>query len=302
MKRILLDMDPGLDDMVALLLAFGHPSLSIEGLVATYGNIGLDHTLPNALHLVSYLGKTTPVYRGSLRPLVREPITGGHIHGSDGMAGFPFPETTETDKGDGIVFLRERTRRQPGPCTVVATGPLTDIATVLREDPSWKDSVEELVVMGGGLAGGNATDWAEFNILSDPEAARTVFSSGIRLTLFPLDVTTQVVLDRALLDRLEKPGGHARRLFGSCMEYYFRTVTQVLRECPAMHDPCTIAYLLQPDLFTIVPKRLDVCTDQGSAHYGQTFETPQGHPVSVAVRADAARFWPLLSEALDKLG
>ncbi len=302
MKRLVMDVDTGLDDMVAELIAFGSKEVQVDGIVATYGNKLIGHTLPNTLNVVRYLGRDVPVYEGSHRPLKREPVVGGNIHGADGMACFPFPHYQDnTSKGDGIAFLKQHVLEHPGQITVVATGPLTDIARVMQEEPAWKDSVGELVVMGGSLAGGNVTPYAEFNSFDDPEAADYVFRSGVRTILMPLDVTTQVTLGRQELDKLKTFGGKAAKLFGHCMETYYQSCTSVVRECPAMHDPCCIAYLLDPLMFSGSWKSLCCVTDRKSERYGETVDTGKEGNTLVMMHADQSRFWPLVEQAVRNL-
>ena len=301
MKHLILDVDTGLDDMVAELLALGHENFQVDGIVATYGNKPLSLTLPNTLHVVKYLEKEVPVYAGSQRPLKREPVASGDIHGADGMACFPFPPYEVRQAGDGIRFLRDQVMAHPGQISVVATGPLTDIARVMQQEPAWKDAVKSLIVMGGSLIGGNVTKYAEFNCFADPEAADYVFQSGIKTVLMPLDVTTQVTLDRKELDHLKSLEGKAAKLFGHCMETYFKSCQSVTRECPAMHDPCCIAYLIDPDMFQGSAKRLSCVTDAQSEHYGETVDTKEAGNTLVMQHADPARFWPLVEAALRNL-
>ena len=302
MKRLVMDVDTGLDDMVAELVALGSKEIQVDGIVATYGNKLIENTLPNTLNVVRYLGKDVPVYEGSHRPLKREPVVGGNIHGADGMAGFPFPSYQDTtSKGDGIAFLKRHVLEHPGQITVVATGPLTDIARVMQEEPVWKDSVAGLVVMGGSLTGGNITPYAEFNSYDDPEAADYVFRSGVRTILMPLDVTTQVTLGRQELDKLKTFGGKAAKLFGHCMEAYYQSCASIIRECPAMHDPCCVAYLLDPGMFSGSWKSLRCVTDGESERYGETVDTGKSCSTLVMQHADPSRFWPLVEQAVRTL-
>lgn len=302
MQRIVMDVDTGLDDMVALLLAFGNQdALKIEGLVATFGNKPIEHTLPNTLNVAAYFHEDIPVYEGSHGPLKRPLLVGGDIHGADGMASFPFPPRETRCAGDGVAFLKRIVMENPGDITVIATGPMTDIARAITEQKGWKESVRQIVAMGGSLSGGNVTPYAEFNIFADPDAADIVFKSGIKTVLMPLDVTTKVVLTRKELDACKAIPGKAAALFGHCMEVYVKACGRTEREYAAMHDPCCVAYLLDPSLFQGSVESLSVVTDSSSERWGETVDAGKQGTVMVMRQADEAHFWALTEKAIRTL-
>jgi ribosylpyrimidine nucleosidase len=299
MEKIILDVDTGLDDMVALLFAAGSPSLEMLAVVATSGNQTIEHTLPNTRNVLSYLGRNDiPVYAGSHGPLLRKQVTGGHIHGTDGLGDIPFPVyPVKEEKERGVDAIIRLIMENPGEVTLVPTGPLTDVALAIRLEPEIIKNAKEIVCMGGSLTHGNITPFAEFNFYADPEAARIVLSSGAPVTLAPLDVTTQITLDRKRLDAFETHHGKAHDLFAKGMEFYTNTCLHMIRECPAMHDPCCIAYLLDKGIFKGEGHTLTIDTDETKETYGKVIDKGEGK-TNVLLHADPSRFWPLLEKAL----
>ncbi|MCI2129228.1 MAG: nucleoside hydrolase [Sphaerochaeta sp.] len=302
MERIIMDVDTGLDDMVAIMLAAGSPELAIQGIIAAAGNQIIDKTLPNTLNVVQFLGKDIPVYAGSRGPLLRPQQTAGNIHGKDGLGDIPFPpRTKKAEPGYGVFFLIDTIMRHPGEITLVPTGPMTDIALAMRIEPDIIHAVKEIVFMGGSLSGGNITEWAEFNIYADPEAAKIVLSSGAPMVMLGLDATLQVQLSPQRLESLKQIPGKTARQFGLGMDFYMATCMKVIRECPAMHDPCAIAYLLKPELFGGENHVLDVETTDEQKR-GEIIDKGVGGMVKVITKVDADGFWPLLEQSLRNLG
>jgi len=287
---------------VAIMLAAGSPELAIQGIIAAAGNQIIDKTLPNTLNVVQFLGKDIPVYAGSRGPLLRPQQTAGNIHGKDGLGDIPFPpRTKKAEPGYGVFFLIDTIMRHPGEITLVPTGPMTDIALAMRIEPDIIHAVKEIVFMGGSLSGGNITEWAEFNIYADPEAAKIVLSSGAPMVMLGLDATLQVQLTPQRLESLKQIPGKTARQFGLGMDFYMATCMKVIRECPAMHDPCAIAYLLKPELFGGENHVLDVETTDEQKR-GEIIDKGVGGMVKVITKVDADGFWPLLEQSLRNLG
>ncbi|MCH3916301.1 MAG: nucleoside hydrolase [Spirochaetia bacterium] len=306
-ERILIDCDTGQDDAVAILLAAGSDKLQIEGIIAVAGNVSLAHTLENNLHLVEAMGKDIPVFRGAEKPLVREPIKAGHVHGTNGLAGYTFPpDCSRRCSGNGIAFIIKTIMENPGQISLVATGPLTDIALAFREEPRLAENVKQVVLMGGSMGEGNITPSAEFNIYADPEAAQIVFSSHARIYMMGLDVTLQVTLTDQILERFRKEQEAdprtMRGLFLKGMESYTRACMDVIHDFPSMHDPCCIAYLLDSSLFTFTRRNVVVET-KGTYTYGRTVALwpEETADTFIGIKVDALRFWDLLSASLSNL-
>jgi len=203
--RLILDTDPGVDDAMAILLALRSPELQVEAITPVAGNVPLEFTLPNALKLVEIAGRTdVPVAGGARHPLVRKLVTGEHVHGNNGLAGVEFPEPKIKPVAESAPeMIRRIVKANPGEITVVAVGPLTNVALALRDDPGLAEKIKSIVIMGGSLSGGNVTPAAEFNLYVDPEAARIVFDAGVPLTMVGLDVTRKVLFTDQRLKALE---------------------------------------------------------------------------------------------------
>lgn len=304
MQRIILDVDTGLDDAVAIILAAGTDSIHIEGLVATAGNVGLEKTLENTLNVCEVVGIDAPVYAGSSGPLERERIHAGDFHGKSGLDGpvFPRRKRQQVQPGSGIQFIIDTILDNPHEITLVPVGPLTDIAIAMRQEPKIIALVKEIVMMGGSFVGGNVTPSAEFNTYADPEAAQIVFTSGAPLVMFPLDCTTKVTLSPEALTRYKTFEGTSARLFCACMDTYMANYQRKGVGYPAMHDPLCIAYLIDPKPFTY--ERHEVSVELvDKATYGKTLkgrECSEGG-VLVAKKADTIHFWALIDQALHAL-
>lgn len=304
MRRIILNVDTGLDDAAAIILAAGSESIHLEGLVATHGNVDLAHTLENTLNVCERIGIRAPVYAGSSQPIKRERVHAGDFHGESGLDGPVFgPRVHQTvQPGSGIQFIIDTIVANPHQITLVPVGPLTDIALAIQREPKIITLVKEIVIMGGSFIGGNVTAEAEFNSYADPEAAQIVFTSGAPLVLFPLDCTTKVTLSDTALERYKTFPGKSAALFCECMTTYMEKYRQKGAGFPAMHDPLCIAYLLDDTLFTY--ERHDISVELNNADtYGKTIRGKDRikSGVLVAKQADTTRFWLLFDKALRTL-
>ena len=252
-RKIIIDTDPGQDDAVAILLALASPELEVLGLSVVAGNVPLHHTLKNALTLCELAGRPDlPVHAGCEAPLARKLVTAEHVHGKTGLDGVTLPEPAITPApGHAVDFLIETLRREPaGTVTLVPIGPLTNIAAAFQRAPDIVERVQEIVLMGGAyFEGGNITPSAEFNIYVDPEAAKIVFASGAPLVVMPLDVTHKALTSRAWVEGMAAMGriGQAVARWTDFFERYDRE--KYGSEGAPLHDPCTIAWLIAPELF-----------------------------------------------------
>jgi pyrimidine-specific ribonucleoside hydrolase len=202
----MLDCDPGHDDAIALLLALASPELELLGVTTTYGNQTLAKTTANALRVLELVERTdVPVPAGAARPLERELVVAAHVHGESGLDGPSLPEaTTAPTTDDAVAFMVGRIAASSQPVSIVATGPLTNVARYLQGHG--RAGIERIVLMGGAIAEGNFTPAAEFNVWCDPEAAAIVFESGLDVTMIGLDVTHQALLGPAIEARLRASG------------------------------------------------------------------------------------------------
>lgn len=253
-QRIILDTDPGVDDAIAFFLALRSPELQVEAVTPVSGNVPLHFTLPNALRLLEIAGRTDiPVAAGAAVPLVRRLVTAAYVHGNNGLGGVEFPEPKTKPVAESAAdLIRRIVRANPGEISIVAIGPLTNIATVLKADPGIAPMIKSFVLMGGGLSGGNITPAAEFNFYVDPEAARIVFDSGVPTTMVGLDVTNKVLLHESqvrILEAAQNPVAQAAgKILRGTMSRSKPTKDETVM---AMHDPLTIASLIDPSVVTL---------------------------------------------------
>ena len=248
MTPVLLDCDPGHDDAVALLYAAAH--MRLAGLTTVHGNQTVDHTTRNALSLCRLAGLDIPVARGADRPLVAEPITGGAIHGATGLDGAELPEPDRApEPGHAVDLILRLAHAHRGELVLAATGALTNVALALKVEPSLRDWLHGITLMGGSASIGNTTPVAEFNIVCDPEAADIVFRSGCRLWMVGLDVTRRVGVDAAGIAWLREGGGSVARTIADLLDFFLQSLNRVHGLSTAsLHDPCALVPFIAPEL------------------------------------------------------
>jgi pyrimidine-specific ribonucleoside hydrolase len=252
-RRIIIDTDPGIDDAMAIFLALRSPELKVEAITPVAGNVPLDLTLPNALRLLEIAKhRDIPVAAGASHPLVRRLATAGHVHGVNGLAGVEFPEPRIKPVHDTAPeLIRHIVREDPHEITIVAIGPLTNVALALRADPEIASMIPAIVIMGGSLSGGNMTPAAEFNLYVDPEAARIVFDANIPLTMVGLDVTRKCKVSEEHIKRLEATKTPVSQAAGKILRATYERmrhggeVTDI-----ALHDALAVASLIDHDVIT----------------------------------------------------
>jgi len=262
MLRVILDTDPGIDDALALFLALASPEMRLEAVTTVSGNVHVDLTTRNALALLELAGRTDiPVARGCDRPLVRESVIADYVHGDNGLGGVELPEPQLRSVGRHAVdVIIEKVMEAPGEITLVAIGPLTNIALALREEPRIAQYVREVVVMGGALrVPGNVTPAAEFNIYVDPHAAHMVLNASWPMRLVSLDVTNQALLQLQQVDLLAANGSPVTGLIQQMIDYYLDTYGHSRSiNAFAMHDPLCLAAAVHPELIAWKPAYVDV--------------------------------------------
>jgi purine nucleosidase len=255
-RTIVIDTDPGQDDAVAILLALASPKLNVAGITTVAGNVPLSHTTANAIRILDLAERADiTVHVGADRPLVaRAPVTGAHVHGPTGLDGSDLPAPSRAPAStDAPGFLARTLReRDPGSVTLVVLGPMTNIANLFTRAPDAFSRIRDIVWMGGAcFEGGNITPSAEFNVYVDPEAADIVLRAGIPLTMVPLDVTHQCLTTPARLRRFAGLGNRAGQVVAGMLGFSERfDLAKYGWSGAPLHDPCTIAWLLRPDLFT----------------------------------------------------
>ena len=307
-RQIIIDCDPGQDDAVALFLAMASPDeLEILGITTVAGNVPLALTQRNARMMCDLAGQQqTRVFGGCDKPMIREPVTAEYIHGDTGIDGVDvFEPATPLQDQHAVDFIIDTLlAADDASITLVPTGPLTNIGTALRREPRITEALQELVIMGGAMReGGNRSPSAEFNILADPHAAEIVFNCGRPITAMGLDVTHQVLSTRERVARiraLDNPVADATA--GMLSFFHLYDTGKYGSEGAPLHDPCTIAWLLQPELFRTRLCNLSVET-QSELTIGHTavdfwHVTDRPHNVSWAHQVDADGFYELLNNRL----
>jgi purine nucleosidase len=265
-RPIIIDTDPGQDDAVAILLALASPELEVLGITTVAGNVPQPLVTINALKLCELVGRTdVPVFIGATRPLVRELFTAEYVHGPTGIDGTDLPDpVTNARAKDAVDFIIDTCLAAGADgITLCPVGPLTNIASAIAREPMIIPRIQEIALMGGGFfEGGNTTPVAEFNIYVDPDAASLVFNSGVPITVFPLDVTHKALVLSDDLDRLRAIDTPVGEAVVGMLGYYERHDIEKYRIAGApLHDPCVIAYLIDPDLFSGKECRVDVETE-----------------------------------------
>jgi len=273
-KRIIIDTDPGIDDALAILLALASPELSLEGLSVVHGNCTLEQATKNGLSILELANAThIPLAKGCELPLVQPSLLAHETHGNTGLgyAKLPEPRTKPTVQ-HGCDFLIEKVMSNPGEITLVAVGPLTNVAMAIRKEPKFAKSLNEIIIMGGAIRHeGNTTPLAEFNTYVDPHATHIVFHAGIPTTLVPLDVTYQCVLTTKDVERLMKIDSPIPKFIKDTTAFYmeYHNTYQDIKGC-IINDPLALALTFAPELcdYEELPVDVDI---SGGVSMGKTF-------------------------------
>jgi pyrimidine-specific ribonucleoside hydrolase len=308
-RPVVLDCDPGHDDALAITLALARPELRVLGITTVGGNSPLTNTTRNALRVLALLGRPdVPVAPGAERALLRESWVPVEFHGESGLDGADLPEPAAAPRPEGALALTEAlVAGSDRPVTLVATGPLTNVALLLRARPRIRDGIERICLMGGSLGEGNTTASAEFNIWQDPESAAIVLGSGIPISMMGLDVTHRALFLEPDVARLEALGTRIARVWVDLLRFF--AIYHRHRygwDGSPIHDAVAVAHLAVPDLVASELLRVDVET-AGELTRGRTVadrERLRGLPpnAEVGVDIDRGRFVDLLVEAIASFG
>jgi pyrimidine-specific ribonucleoside hydrolase len=311
---LILDVDTGVDDAFALLFAARHPGFDLLGVSCVDGNVDVDKVVLNTLTVLDAAGAdTVPVARGAQRPLVNRPSYATEVHGQDGLGDLGLPMSTRQPVAEhAVTFLRDLVTASPEPVVLVALAPLTNIALLVRTYPEVFDNIAQLVIMGGAIGQGNATATAEFNVWHDPEAAAVVFSSGLPITMYGLDVFHTLQLAPELAEQLAASADPGAALGGQLV------LAQLLRQASdltaesfvTLGDYGAVALVAEPEAARFVTAPVAVVTGDGPGR-GQTVvdlrpyrdalpadRPPVGEPVRVTLAVDAERYVDLWVQTL----
>lgn len=304
---VIIDTDPGRDDAVALILACGAPGLDVRAVTTVAGNVSLSKTTRNALRVLALAGRDdVPVAAGAEKPLYRELVTAEHVHGESGLevsAGMELPEPGSYPvPRDAVSLMAEVMQGSPEPVTLLAIGPLTNIAILLDRRPDVVGRISRIVMMGGSIGPGNTTPSAEFNVYVDPEAARDVVASGLPVTMVGLDVTRRALAGEGHLRRLRSMGRVGEITADLLAEPEWRPGSG---EPQPVHDAAAVASVLEPGIIVTRPMRVEVeCAGEHTT--GETVcdtEDLGGKPpnAGVAVDLDVDGIMELLLDSIRNL-
>lgn len=309
-KKVILDCDPGHDDAIAIILAASKISdLDIEAITTVAGNVEVEKNTINALKVCDVIGlDNVPVAQGSKRPLFKEPAIAGEIHGETGLDGPDLPDkpSKQSIEKHAVDVIIEKILNSKEAITLVATGPLTNIALAMIKEPEIISEIKEIVLMGGGTFG-NWTPAAEFNIWVDAEAAKVVFDSGISIAMFGLNVTHKALATENRINDLAQIDNPVAQFVVDLLGFFGESNKEVFGfDGPPIHDACTIAYLIDPSIFELDHVHVDVET-KGEFTYGMTVvdrigttgKTPNVH---FAHNINSDKFWELTVKALKSYG
>ncbi|MBL8093373.1 MAG: nucleoside hydrolase [Anaerolineales bacterium] len=307
MHRLIIDTDPGVDDAHAILMALAHPNARVEAITVVAGNVGLEHTAPNALKILDVAGADVPVYRGAAGPLVLPSENAAGVHGADGLGDAGLPVSSRHFEAEHAANALVRlANAEPGALTLIAIGPLTNLALAVRLDPELPGKFKKLVVMGGAIhsRGNTSTASAEFNIFADPEAAHVVFSTWPRLTLVSWETTLAHGFSAEVVQRFFKLGTPRAEFFRRTNEKLITYVTEVLgREMLFAPDGLAMAVALEPEIVKHAEVRPVTIELHGRHTRGQTvidWLGRGGKPanVEIVLEVDLQRFISLMELGL----
>lgn len=307
---ILLDCDPGHDDAVAILLALGSPEIELLGVTTTFGNCAVADATRNAQQVLELAGRAdVPVAVGAAGPTVGELALGNYVHGTSGLDGPELPEPSfPVQAEDAVTFLARTLREATEPVTVVATGPIGNVGRLLTEHPDVAAKVAEVIFMGGSTERGNHTPTAEFNTFADPEALDVVLRSGVPVRMVGLNLTHQALATPEVVERMQALEHRVGRVCAEWMGFFGDSYHRIWEfTAPPVHDPCTIAPLIDPDVIewrdAFVAVELDGTWTRGTTVVDLYGRYPDREPnARVAMRLDADRYWRLVLDALERLG
>jgi purine nucleosidase len=301
---IILDCDPGTDDAFAILLALASPELEVLAITVAGGNVGLECTLPNALALVRLAGSDVPVYAGADRPLLGALVNETRVHGVDGLGGIALPAGGRPAPGIAADAIRRLLRESPRKITLVGVAPATNLALALMTEPALIDNVEQIVLMTGAWGEGNATPAAEFNALNDPEALAALLACGRPVVLATLELTAQALCTPAHLEEWRSASGRCLRALCD-IQATVPLGPRFAGTGAALHDPCAVAWLIRPELFTTlacsVTMDLGLGPSRGRTVIDRWRRTGAPHNAVLLDTIDAEGFFALLGERLGKL-
>jgi len=308
MKRILIDCDPGHDDMMAIMLASSSDDLELLGITTVAGNQTGEKTYQNALKTLTLIGRTdVPVARGADKPLFRDLTVAPEIHGVSGLDGADLPEPrVQGVEQHAVDFLVQTVMESGTPLILVPTGPLTNVALAMLKDPRITTKLERIVLMGGAVFDSNITPAAEFNIYVDPEAAKVVFGSGVPITMVGLDVTNKALFGFDDIEELSRLNGKVSRVVAPLLKFFAQANKDIFGfDGAPLHDALAIAHLIKPEVIKTRNMNVEIETE-GDLTRGRTVAdvygvTGRSANTAVAMEVDNSLFKEMLFQAIKVL-
>ena len=306
-RNIIIDCDPGIDDIVALCFAAANTDkFNILGITTVAGNQTIEKVTDNALGLMSFLNSDIKVAKGAKGPLIREKRPAINVHGENGAGDYVFPKTKTLYSNNAVTFLRDTILASEDKVTLIPVGPLTNISLLIKTFPEVIEKIEMLSIMGGATLGGNTTPTAEFNVWADPEAARIVFDSKIPIVMSGLDVTHSCGFYRDDVNELLKSEGKVSRMCGEILNFYFKGDHVKKGTFTPIHDACAIMYLIHPELYSFRNMPVEVDCSEGLnrgntvADVREWIDYDESYPM-VLLNVDVEKFREILLESIYKL-
>ncbi|MEV0809709.1 nucleoside hydrolase [Micromonospora sp. NPDC050200] len=309
-KPVIIDCDPGHDDAVALLLAVGSDAIDLRAVTTTFGNCSVEDATRNALQILTLAGATdVPVARGAAGALSGLSTLGNYVHGASGLDGPPMPAPAfDIVEEPAPAMMRRVIEKSSEPVTVVATGPITNVAQLLLDSPESKEGIREIIFMGGSTERGNHTPTAEFNTYADPEALDVVLQSGLPVRMVGLNLTHQALAAPAVVERMAAMHHTVGQTCAAWMGFFGASYNRIWEfDAPPVHDPCTVAALIDRDVIgwreAFVAVELEGKWTRGTTVvdlHGRYRE--QAPNAKVAITLDAERYWDLVLKSVDRLG
>lgn len=298
----MIDCDPGIDDALALLMAFASDKLNVRALTTVAGNVPVRQTAENALRLAALAGADVEVAAGAEKPLYAERRHAESVHGANGLGGVELPSGKALSSRSAVELLKDEIEKNPGELEIIALGPLTNIAGLLMSYPETAGKIKSIIMMGGAVYGGNATPAAEFNFYADPHAAGVVFRSGVPLFMYGLDVTNKALLYPEEVREMEKLGGPVIEALTAMMAWYMDFYRSVGHPGLGMHDPFAVACAIDPTLAGMESYHVEIETE-GALTRGKSVAdvlkvTGKEPNAQVAMTLDRDRFVKLFMDLM----
>lgn len=290
-RPVLLDVDPGIDDALAILLALRSPEIDVVGISVVAGNVEVDVGARNARQVLELAGRSdVPVARGAAAPLLGKLVTSKHVHGENGLGNITLPPPSmPVDERSAVDFIAAKAREHAGRLTLIPVGPLTNVALALKLHPGLASQIQQIVLMGGSISGGNITAAAEFNIFNDPEAAEVVFQSGVAIVMVGLDVTMKTVLTPQDLEAASRTSDPVTELVKGLTDFHLKTRRD---RGIVLHDPLAVGVAIDPTFVETERGYVEVET-RGEKTRGQTLLDRRGYALRFEEGPDTRRAVPI---------